>query len=222
MPLERPYCTLKRVQRECINDSPDDAADIVEAINEASRYIERTTRRKFWFQDCLATSSANPALEIPLSWCAVNVIYLPMPVISLTEISVQHGNGEASVMEPGDYRYLNNDLESSAKIMRSGNWVAGDRFSTVGLLPRNLHSMPTKLLLKGTFGYALAADKPNETPPIGIPEDIARACAVIAAVFSGKLKKSFIGEGGTQQQTTQKTIPREISDILNDYRVKVV
>jgi hypothetical protein len=76
--------------------------------------------------------------------------------------------------------------------------------------------IPRRIEITGTFGYALAD---TATPSPEIPQEIATACAVIAAVRSGKARKEIIDFSGQRQALTLKTIPKDVMEMLGRFRI---
>lgn len=216
--LDRPYCTLSEVQDETQNNRPEDIEILSRAINRASREIDEYLRRDFLFRD-----NASVPLSVPLSYCAENVIFLPWPVLTLTEISIVVPPDPAAVLPSTDYTFENSILSATSKIFRAGSWKAADSYGKVGILPSRSMGLPIQILLKGTFGY-VPAQKDSENdfsqPAIGIPQSIRTACAVLAGIRSGKLKKEIVDLNGQRNSVTTRTIPKDVADMLARYRIE--
>lgn len=210
--LLNPYCLLRDVQAEASNTYPDDANDFLVEINKASRWIDQHCRRDFLFHN-----HASAALTVPASWCAGNVIFLPWPIITLTEITVE------GITLPADaYAFENVPGETSGKIYRNADWLARDSYG-VGLQAEKVISLPLRIQLTGTFGYRLAETTPTAVPSPDIPADITQACAVIAAVRSGKLKREItVAGGGARETITVRSIPKDTMATLSRYRRGIV
>lgn len=220
--LEKPYCTVEDVQAELQNTDADDAVQLIDSVNAASRWIEDYCSRDFWFKDC---STAGNELEVAPDWCAYNIIYLPWPVITLTKITVDDVEVPTT-----DYGYKNPQPGTgcTSKIYREGaRWMAGEQRNNVGLLPERVFTMPTVIKLTGTFGFALsqAGDPPADVvtvPPPTLPQSVRRACTVIAAIWSGKSRKEIIDFSGNKQSLSQKDIPQATMRLLDRYIYPVV
>jgi hypothetical protein len=223
--LVKPYCTLEDVQRETQNKDTDDVPDFIEAINQASRFIDDYCRRDFLFHD----HTTEPLSVIP-SWCASNVIYLPWPVLTVTEVSISDGRGNVAVLSPDRYVIENAPRTSTGKIIKDGRWKQGDVYDASGLIPQKVIKLPSRIQIKGTFGYAPFEDTTPPTPNFdanswpspSIPMQIRIAAAVIAGVRSGKARREWTDVTGTRQSTTVKTVPKDTMDSLNRYRVQLV
>lgn len=211
--LLNPYCLLRDVQAEAGNTYPDDAEDFLVEINKASRWIDQHCRRDFLFHD-----HATTALTVPASWCAENVIFLPWPVITLTEITV-----DGIALQSSSFSFENVPGETCGKIYREGNWLARDNYG-VGLQAEKVITLPLRIQMKGTFGYAPSVTTPTAVPSPDIPADISQACAVIAAVRSGKLKReiSLPGGGGAREAVTVRNVPKDTMATLARYRRGII
>lgn len=210
--LLNPYCTLDDVKAECKIVSTDRNDELSTAINSASRAIDERCRRDFLFRD-----HSSSAYRVPSSCIAENKLFLPFPVITLTEVKLVATDGTETVLAAEDYEYENGD--GLAILTRDGRWLLEDGFSGDGLLPRRTHSRPSRIYLKGTFGYTWAV---ATAPAATLPFNIRRACTVIAAVWSGYSMKQIVGAGGTVESVSQKTIPKEALELLNKYELSLV
>lgn len=216
--LLRPYCTVADVQREAQNTSADDKDVFATEINKASRRIEEYCMRDFWFHD----HSSTPLIVSP-HWCALNKIYLPWPIITLTKVEVSEGP-DSEWTELDATSYITEPATAPrgrAKIVRSGNWLRDDSV-TPGLAPAARTTIPRRTRLTGTFGYALDGTNPQTTPPPGMPQEISTVCAVLAAVSSGLWRKEFTDLSGQRQSTTQRSAPKDVMQMLDRYRLPVV
>lgn len=203
--LLNPYCTLKAAQIEAGNSDGEAAPDFLVEINKASRWLDEHCQRDFLFHDHTTTS-----LVVQEAWCAGNVIFLPWPVITLTEIKVA-----GAVLDPGSYRHSRRPQSATEKILRSGNWLDSTE-------PGASSALPPLIELKGTFGFAPAATNPTSTPSPDIPASISQACAAIAAIRSGNVRREITGPGGTREAITVRNVPQSILDSLKPYRICVV
>ena len=219
--LQSPYCTVEDVQRETQNRNADDVQLFIGSINSASRWIDGYCRRDFLYHD-----NATTALIVDERWAVFNKIYLPWPVLTLTKVESSDAFGNLTAMTTTDYR-VNPQGLVNAVVEGNVCWFAPDQFSTPGLLPRKNFSMRPQVKLTGTFGYRLpvAADWGSPTgftatgwPSPSIPSEISVACAVIAAVRSGKAKKDIIDFSGQKQSATVKVMPKEVMETLSRYR----
>lgn len=218
-----PYCTLGQVQDETQNIDPADYGDLTDAINQASRWIDWYCQRDFLFHD-----HATTPLPVPDDWCMQNLIYLPWPVLTLTRITVTDLLGAATDVPTTDYRVDDAYLTAGGRIRRMGHWLTGDEFISGGLVPGRLYDLKAQVKLYGTFGYTPAltggqtpvADPTKPSP--NIPAEIQVACAVIAAVRSGKARKEIIDFSGQRQTATVKVIPKDVMSMLNRYRRSVL
>jgi hypothetical protein len=192
MSLINPYCTVEQVQKELKNTSLDVVAEIERAINEASRWIDRHLERDFLFHDY----STAPLVFAKWSKEVIDeVIYLPWPIIALTAVTV----GGTAYAENVDY-YVPTERNGERRTVLSlaGNWP-------VGMPPDDT------IELTGTFGYAQAD---TATPPTGLPDEISKAAAMIAAAFSNHNKLELVAVDGSKQTVIDKQVPKTALDIL--------
>lgn len=226
-PLVNPYCTLDDVQKELQNNDADEVPSLLTAINQASRAIDWYCGRDFMYHD--HTTTPLTVLNI---WCSANIIYLPWPVIELSEVTVADGFGVPAILPVSDYGFIRNPLSPTGQVIRSGRWLAGDLYSDSGLLSLRTYGMPRQITLKGKFGYALAVDPaaPSTTPGFSatavpspnIPMDISIACTVIASVRSGKARRDLVDFSGNRTSQTLRTVPKDVMAMVMRYKMGVV
>ena len=208
--LLNPYCTLRDAQAEAGNTNSDDARDLLHEINKASRWIDEHCHRDFLFHNHAATP-----LVVHESWCAGNVIYLPWPVITLTEVKVG-----GVVLASAEYRTSLRPGSATAKIERNGSWLPGPS-SSLALTTESLAMAPL-IELRGTFGFAPADTAPTSTPSPNLPATIVQACAAIAAIRSGLVKREVTGLSGQREAITVRSVPKAILESLGTYCIAVV
>lgn len=209
--LISPYCTLRDAQLEAGNDSSDAALDLIAEINKASRWLDEYCSRDFLFHDHAATP-----LVVQDAWCAGNTIYLPWPVITLTEVRV---GGVA--LAPEEYRVSRRPGSATAKIERNGPWIVDPSNATALNGEKGLMMAP-RVELVGTFGFAPATAKPTETPSPDVPATIQQACAAIAAIRSGQVRREIVVAGGGRESVTVRSIPKAVLESIAAYRIAVV
>lgn len=190
--LENPYCTVEEVQAELKNTDAAIAPTVEGAINSASRFIDQYKGRDFFQHDY----STSPLVIDSEDDCVFgNVLFLPYwPVIELTKVEV------AGVEWVADTDYV---AKGRRLYSLGGNWPVGlDRDAVARLT--------------GKFGYAQTA---ATEVPTGIPDQIRRVAIIIAAVFSGYLRKDSVGLDGTVQQVTVTTLPTEVFTLLGNRKI---
>jgi hypothetical protein len=218
--LDRPYCTVRDVQDETLHGASDHIETFTKAINQASREIDWFCRRDFLFHD-----HTSQAFSVPAHMCQENVITLPWPVITITEVKVIVPPDSGAVLDPSEYQHENFLLSASSKIYRAGRWRSGEEFTKAGILPSRSNRLPTRIELKGTFGY-LPAQK-NSThdftaPSPSIPAEIRHACACLAGVRSGRHKKEIVDRSGDRQTVTLRSLPRDVEAMLMRFQVPIL
>ncbi len=205
--LVKPYTTVESLKNEMrlrIEDTTHDAW-LQECINTASRMIERMTGRSFWFHD---HSEVGSELEVPESGLVDEMIYLTMPIITLTAVLV----GDEA-LDDDDY-----------KIRTAGLSALGGAIQIEGITSTWFASTSLELgvELRGTFGYALAVENPTITPPPLIPGEINRAATLIASALSGMNQREQISYTGERQSVADTRIPKEVPDMLKPFKVPVL
>ena len=192
MALSTPYCTLLNLQDETKNNDADsDAAALTrheDAINTASRMVEEWTHRDFTIHDHSST-----ALTVAEKYIAQDSIYLPWPVLTLTEITV-----DGTVLPTDEWKQV-----GSYEIRRIEDW------------PSIPFDDATFIQIKGTFGY-LHPDL--TTIPTGLPATVQRATTIIAATISGDYRKDLMDRDGGVQQIGVTDIPKEAKMLLRKFR----
>lgn len=213
MKLENPYCTLADVQMECANHTPEAVEVLTNAINAASRYIDSECGRDFLLHD-----HGTAAYEVPPDHVGGCYLMIPWLCIAASEVSVTIDGVE---VDRSEYRVSNSTTPGGVcYLIRSTPWIARNNSPRVALGARPEREPVSVIAVKGRFGYLPDGDAPGEAPPVGIPGNLRYACAVIAAVRSGKLKKEAVGQDGTRQTLTAKYIPKDVLAILDRMKVR--
>lgn len=194
--LINPYCTLADVQHEASNIDLADAGGMEDMITRASRWIDDYCHRDFLYHD-----HRTIPLEVEPSWVAGQRIYLPWPVISLTEVTL-----DGIALDSNLYRIESTRSSATGVILRDKDWYAESPRDGVGT--GAVKGLPTLIKLKGQFGYAQATTNPTTTPSPDLPSAIVQATAVAAAVFSGLVKREFVGLSGERTATVLREVPK--------------
>ena len=196
MALSKPYCTVADVQ-SYTGDSSISSSTCENAINYASRFVEQHCRRSFWYQDY-----SSSAYTIDYRDVTDEIIYLPWPIITLTEVKQ-----ETTVLETGSYTGM-----SDGRIrLRKNSSSVWDHVS------RNQYKFNTELdiTIKGTFGYTVSG---TTAPPTDadFPASVRRAVIIIASAFTDENEESPIYGQGVPIPI--KDIPEEAYKLLKEYR----
>lgn len=188
--LKYPYCTLLSVQEETRNSVSSNEDKMIKAINLASRQIDSFCRRDFLFHD-----HASDLYQVKTNQVIGNKIYLPWPVLTLTEVVVGGG-----ALDPDSYFFENG--EATAMIM----------------FDRDLPSIrpSRRIQFRGTFGYPFSVENPETNPP-EIPEAVSRAATLIASAWSGENRKDQVGLDGSKVSILDNTIPAEAKTLLQKF-----
>lgn len=178
------YVTIADVRAQGLTDTakyPD--ATVQAAIDLSSQYIDRTTRQ--WFE--------SRALTVLMDGQDSARLFLPVPVITVTELYVNNRFAASEVLPATDYvvyngRALPDDrknpkiqlITARQSIYQVPNLTAGGRTFMKG--PRNQK-------IVGTWGYT---ESDGTTPLL-----IKRACMKMTLRFADKLAEGGSGTGGT-------------------------
>lgn len=224
--LVNPYTTLPEVLANIRNlTAPQAVQDAcATAINTASRYIDEYTQRDFLFHD-FSVSPLIPRIE----WTTRDVISLPWPVLTLTQITEL-----GQVIDPKFY-YANPGIQGALRgrierVFNTDQLLAGLQmaYSENAEYAQNLEAITYnrtynweemarrgQLAITGTFGYQV----PDQTaPPVGIPSGVRHACTLIAAAWSGYNTRERIGFDGQKQSLLDDRIPQEAATLLKRYK----
>ena len=194
MPLSDPYCTLLQLQKEIKNTDADDESDVLawheDCINRASRMVDELTQRDFIYHDY----SSDP-LVVPPEWVCGRRIYLPWPVITLTQIVV-----DDEVEDNDDWKAFPGKVE----IIGYTDWPKPDDYLDVEDL----------IQLTGTFGYVQGDGSTAPPTDPAFPESVRRATVLIAASLTGDNRKEVAGLDGSKVSLMDTRIPEEAYKLL--------
>lgn len=190
--LVKPYCSLPDVQDVCGVSDPDLDDKLSGAINSASRLVDEMTGRDFWFHD-----HASTAYQVRRASVISDLVLLPFEIITLTEVNV-----DDSLLDLEDLYY------------------EVGRDSIQNQAPWGAYPFTGTILLKGTFGFALAATDPTISVPPTMPASITRATALIAAALSGEWKKERVSPDGSRESLLEVRIPAEAKALLLQWDVR--
>ena len=214
--LLRPACSRADVQQVTRNEDTDNNDAFDKAINLASRWLEERLGRVFWFHDHTST-----ALVVNRRDVIRNKIYLPFPVITLTELVVSdHDGSNADTWETDEYFFQNSDSGHSAIIQSAGG---SSRYHKH--LAEGGHFVPypnnagVKVSIKGTFGWGTDENNPT-VPRSNIPAAVRRAAALIASAFSEENHKQEVGLDGGITELLDSRIPAEAKMLLKPYKLR--
>lgn len=172
-----------------MNTNSADTDWLQECINLASRRVDELCHTDFWYQDHSAS-----ALTIREEWVVKDDIYLPWPIITLTEVSVDG----TVLVDQLNYRYR----VGSKKIV-----YAGARWPE--------HKIEDWILVKGTFGWEITD---TTTPPTNLPTAITRATVLLAAAYSLKKRREVLNVVGEKENILDTMEPKEVRTALGRYR----
>lgn len=214
--LLNPYCSLADVQAECENHDAADAESMLSAINSASRFIDASCRRDFLWHD----ASVTP-YSVPDAMIARETIYLPWPVAELSKItSTQDGIEET--IDSKTYRTKVALGNCTTRIVLGGKWIDATNVDLAGMTSGSIITIPPEIRIYGKFGFAPIHEGTTDAPSPGLPGNVRRACTVIAACWSGKLRKQVHDFNGGSSMVAQKSIPKDIMAILDELIIPIV
>jgi hypothetical protein len=196
--LVNPYCSVEDVRLELKNSETKDLTTeaIVMAINDASRWVERVTRRDFFEHDLTAAADALTFDQYDDHVYGNEVFLQLVPVISITEVKV----GSTVLVANTDY------VAKAEKLIRmTGIWAP---------------SRPDYILsVRGRFGYAQRSATDALTRwliPSGLPAHVRTATRLAAAALSGFNRKEVVGFDGNKQEFIDRAIPKTARELLGD------
>jgi len=190
-----PYCSLAELVgelRQRASDFPaggEKEAELLRAIDRASRWVDDYTGRDYFFHD----HSITPLLFDEFSGGVYGAeIFLPYkPVISILEFRV----GSDVWVENSDYVTGRGDREGRIH-GRRGNFAP---------------TVETTITIRGSFGYRQSVS--SQIPEM-LPAKIATSTRLVAAAFSGLWRREEVGLDGAKQTITDTTIPQTVYQML--------
>lgn len=201
--LFRPYCTLEQVQRFVGNIKPGSEDAINDAINRASRFIDKITGMIFYKKT--VTDEYIPGTSGGNGWEIRRIIpgrsvggllVCPWrPIISITSIT----ENNVLLTENVDYYVIS---ESGIIERASGNWPEAAR----------------AIKISAVFGYDTTDDS---TPSANIPQDVQEYAVEIAGRRSGLYVKNFEQLDGTVVALSDSAIPKWIVDRLSSMAMSI-
>lgn len=191
--LLRPLCTVEEVRAELGNQQPDIADKIGNAINAASRFLERVTVRDWTLHDYTTTGLTMRRVDIV---CPIidGDLWLPTPPVlqldSLSEDGVVLTEYTDFVID-----------RPSGQVRRLGT-IWGD-----------------VIVFKGKLGYDVAD---TASAPAELPGDLRQGCVKIAASWTGENRREQVGFDGRKVALADKTIPKDAYALIQRYIVTPV
>lgn len=196
MALSKPYCTVAEV-KSYTGDSDITTSTCEDAINHASRFVEQHCRRSFWYQDHSSTAFTVDYRDI-----TPEIIYLPFPIITLTEVKQ-----EDTVLDADSYTGMS-DGRIRLRKNSSSIWRVISR-------EKYLFNDELDITIKGTFGYTISG---TTAPPTDedFPAAVRRATIIIASSFTDENEEANIFGQGTPIPV--KDVPDEAYKLLKEFR----
>lgn len=194
MSLNNAYCSLAQLQAEIKNNDATLDSQFENAINQASRVVDRWTGRDWFMHDYSLTPFKLRKGDGVIDGAKLWLPYTP--VIELTEVKYFE-----TVLEPNvDYV-----LHGDALLNTNGEtWLLG-------------YGDDECLELTGIFGYdqtPVGQELPSTVIPAGIPEHIVKGTLMVAAAFSGKDVREIVSEDGIRDTIISKSIPKDLDKVL--------
>lgn len=210
MSLVNPYCTLLQLQDKLRNGDASNDTKFIEAINQASRFIDGWMGRDYYYHDYSSTPLELYFEDVPMD-TTTREIFLPYcPVINITEVS--HNGTTFNTTD--HYRIVNDAVIkffagqfpfASRRIYRDvdNNVISGK------------YAYDNPVEVTGTFGYYQSS---NADVPTGIPLEITRAAIEVAAVYSGEYLKQTLFVSGDVDEVHVTKISDTALKILGPQR----
>jgi hypothetical protein len=206
MSATNPYCTLAAVQSEIGNDSEDNDTVLYAAIEQASRFIDSHTNRKFYGQ----TFTEEVPYTVPRSAVtSPETVALPFIIRSFGGVMVDGEVLSSEYYSVEGYSILAEKIEGYAHCAPCAN-------ITYPIFWEESRRKVVKVW--GSFGYTPAASSPATTPPSDLPAEITRAAVLIASAFSGLNTHDYISVTGERQNVNDNKIPLEAINLLKPHR----
>jgi hypothetical protein len=206
MALYHPYCLESDVTGHTKNsDIP--TSTIENSINMASRIVEEYTKRLFHYYDFSSTAYKAPNLD----FIDGKYIYLPFPVISLSEVKCD-----------GDVIPISNvSFAEKPSNYQTRSVIEITQTVTYDFLSQASETKVVNAEIKGIFGFQALSDSavPDD---IAFPAGIRRACLLAAATFTEFNRKEQVTLDGDRTSIAEYKIPDEAKHILNFHKRKVI
>ncbi len=200
--LYKPYCTIGDVKNYISNSDYDDGF-YSQAINQASRMVDKITGKSFWYQD-FTTKSYIPNKADIFEY----TLYLPFPIRSITSVTIDNDEiikkvNFISITEYEDPRNFYLELEepdnSDLTQLGGNSFFSGDKTA--------------KIKIKGTFGYKVSSTTQMPTEYI-FPPDVRRATTMIAGTLTDQFRKESVDLQGNKSNLLETMIPMDAVKLL--------
>lgn len=200
--LNKPYCTIEDLKAYIANSEYDDGF-YAQAINQASRMVEKIAGRTFWYVDFRFKDYVPNKSDI-----TEDRIYFPFPIRAISSIQVDSSNLDAS-----DYYYVSvTDYDDPR------NWyievVSKESFELAVEDIRFIKDeITSNIKVKGTFGYQVESNTKIPTD-YNFPPDVRRATTMIAGTLTGKFMKQSVDLDGNRENILETMIPMDAVKLL--------
>lgn len=167
------YCTEAEARQA---GATGDTATIMEYIGRASESIDRYTGELFvpTVQTVIGRVGGDNSALLPFR----------LSIDPLDDLTVS--TMEDVVLDPSTYRAESSANPGGVDAIRLGPTWVGHNLLIVGMEPYNRYNAPVSIKVTGTFGYV--------EPPL----DVARACAILAALESAHSHTDDVGSTPAQ------------------------
>ena len=202
--LFKPYCKIEDVKAYIRNSEYDDGF-YAQAINQASRMVDKFTQRNYWQNDYRTTAyRATDVYE--------KTVYFPFPIRTITEVKV----GDA-VVSKEDYFFKSIEDEQDARNFYIELEHISDsdlsNLASVDLINNDINATPKKVMVKGLFGYTVRTTSQMPIDPL-FPAEVRRATTMIAGTLTDQFRKESVDKDGNRQNLLETMIPYDAIKLL--------
>jgi hypothetical protein len=195
--LYKPYCTISDVKQYIRNSEFDDGF-YAQAINQASRLVDKFTQKEFWYHNY-----SQSGYRVYDDDILHESVYLPFPIRSINKLVV---NGET--ISSTNYHYVPITTKVDPR-----NYSLAKEIGASYTLINTETDKRSKVLVYGTFGYAIKNETQMPTD-VNFPPDIRRACTMMAGTLSDQFRKESIDQEGNRQNLLETNIPYEALELM--------
>ena len=202
--LYKPYCTIDDVKSYIKNSEYDDGF-YANAINQASRMVDKFMCKDFWFHDY--TKRPYRPRDI-----FEDKIFFPFPIRQIDRIVL-----EDEVIPKNEYYFVPiTDIEESRNYFVQMEFVSDHdikALATNQLLNSDSLNTPKKIEVFGTFGYRIDN---NYTMPSDVcfPADVRRATTMIAGTLTDQFRREIVDKDGNKENLLETMIPYDAIKLL--------
>ena len=202
--LFKPYCTIDDVKAYIRNSEYDDGF-YAQAINQASRMVEKFTQKNFWFHNHRVTPFRPKDIF-------ENKVFFPFPIRSISSLTI---DGYAVTSDSYHYVSVLDSVESRNYYIEMEFVSEADLTNLAGvrLLNEDPNQTPKKVLVKGEFGYRVGQNDEFPIDPL-FPAEVRRATTMIAGTLTDQFRREVVDKEGNKQNLLETMIPYDAIKLL--------